>query len=287
MNTRRSVSSALRHVEEDQPSVADVVAMLEAEGVRSVEALVERMLHDLRREDLPPPSFVDPDEMMRPSTVEPRPHQVPRMPFILDDVHHEPEDIVRFNGQELHFVMARHRPGENLLLAYRDRMNPFATYLRLKTHLWAGALWESNTRDGGFPMPGTPGGTGEPQRPPGVGQGCGFMGAQPCQPGIPSPPHDEAQIQMFDERHYGGNWFWLDRRFSWTDLTMVRRAGMFGFSSNWNDEIDSLASVNASIRYFEHIHFRGSSLTLPPKTPIADLEDSGWNARISSVQNLG
>jgi hypothetical protein len=71
--------------------------------------------------------------------------------------------------------------------------------------------------------------------------------------------------------------------FSMPDLTRVYRSCFLWWCSGpWNDIISSVRTQNYSIRFYEHIQFQGSSLTISYWNGYSNLGALGWNDRISS-----
>jgi hypothetical protein len=75
--------------------------------------------------------------------------------------------------------------------------------------------------------------------------------------------------------------------FSMPDLTQVYRSCFLWWCSGpWNDIISSVRAENYSIRFYEHVYFQGSSLTVSYWSAYSNLVALGWNDRISSFQLL-
>src|SRR5215217_8731459 len=78
------------------------------EGIQSLEDLAKRLIEALQDPKRRPqrPNYEGlfseptPDELLE--KIE---HKVPKVPFILNGVTYDPEDIVEFNGQELCFIV--------------------------------------------------------------------------------------------------------------------------------------------------------------------------------------
>jgi hypothetical protein len=218
-------------------------------------------------------------------------HVAPEVPFVLDGIAYEPEDIRRFDGKALIFIPIVATDGSTWLQVFHEEIGAvIASYFQVRQ---LAAL--INPSDFQFPGPQTPPPPGTPTPPP-VLVGCGYPGLPPCgqsqqpppgptpPPREPNPPVTWGQVQMFDDADYQGNWFWLAKGYMWKDLTRVSRGGWFG--GEWNDEISSLSSTNTSCIYCEHINLEGSKFLVGPNTPKHNLEVFGWNDRISSVWNF-
>lgn len=268
------------------------------DGILNLEDAVEHMLKRIRNDielRKTEPRLVDFAHLGRrtpPDTARGIVHPAPEVPFVLDGVTYEPQDIRRLNGQALLFIPVVAADGSSSLQLFHEEIGTvLAGYLQVRQV--ASLVYPTD-----FPIPGVsgptkpgepppptypplnpPGGSGAPPPPPPAGGGGGGGGSV-----FPPAPFTYGQIQMFDGGGYQGNWFWLAKGFMWTDLTRVSRGGFFG--GDWNDEIFSLGSTNTSCIYCEHINLEGSKLFLGPNRPIDNLVPLGWHNRISSVWNF-
>jgi hypothetical protein len=304
--TIEKVHNVLQALHKDRIDTLTKEALVRAfndDGISDLEGLAEHMLKRIKKDTAiqqTEPHVIDfaalgkrtPQDVAR-SII----HVAPEVPFILDGVAFDPEDIRRFDGQALVFIPIVAADGSNRLQVFHDEIREvLAGYFQMRQ---IGYLISPND----FPIPGVsnpPPGTppGQPPQPgdPPVIVGCGGTTGIPCgapqpPPGPapthtePNPPVTRGQVQMFDDADYSGNWFWLAKGFMWKDLTRVSRGGFFG--GDWNDAISSLSSTDTSCIYCEHINLEGSTLLLGPNKPIPHLSSLGWNDRISSVWNYG
>jgi hypothetical protein len=214
------------------------------DGIFDLENVAEHMLkrikHDkeIRENEPHPINFAQLSKLTPRDTASRIIHVPPEVPFILDGVAYDPQDIGRFNGQALHFTPIVAADGSTWLQAFYDEIRPIlGGYFQVRQidKLINPKSWDDNLP----PPPGYPPNTGNP---PPLG-GCGYAGLPPCgapQPpkGPPTggggwspepiPPYTRGQIQMFEDADYSGNWFWLAESHMWTDLTRVSRGGWFG-----------------------------------------------------------
>jgi hypothetical protein len=293
------VLDALSHGTLSELKEDEILEALREEGVKNLEELVRRLsksIRDLENKYIQRSIPLDLELLSKPTPseiVSKIVHKVPKLPFIIGNTEYDPTDINRFNGQELHFVLATHPRGDDVLIVFREKMNPLMNYLQMKYisqlgSVWAlGYAWPTDWPPGpAWPPPPTP-----PVPLPGSG-GCGYPGLPPCGPGAPTPPVPPApwyptQVQFFEGINYSSSWGWLDAGRGWPDLTQVSRDNFLFFSSDWNDCISSLSSTGSECTYYEHINFQGSSIAIPPNKPVPNLLDIGWNDRISSIANWG
>lgn len=267
------------------------------DGIFDLEGAAEHMLKRIKKDteiqktELHPIDFAQLGRCTPQDVAHSIIHVTPEVPFILDGVAFDPEDIRRFNGQALLFTPIVEVDGSTWLQVFHDEIRQvLAGYFQMRQ---IGSLINPNDFIPGVSNP--PAGTPPGQQPPpgyppivGCGGTTGIICGQPQPPpsdAEPNPPITWGQIQMFDDANYSGNWFWLAEGYMWKDLTRVSRGGFFG--GDWNDEISSLSSTNTSCIYCENINFEGSTLLLGPNKPIPHLSMLGWNDRISSVWNYG
>jgi hypothetical protein len=269
-----AIKEALRRHETGEPLREEILRALSADGGDPMPQLVDRLLafqnsrqrklHDgalpagnaLARIDRPPPE--------RKEIV----HRPPQVPLYVDGVAIEPTEIVRFNGQALHFVVSKlPREGEVVLNAFTGP--DYLNYLK-----------GAHVASFGFQEPAWP-------MPP-IGGACGWMGVQPCvTPVHPAmgPPFTSGQIQMFEDIEFRGDWFWLAKGRAYPDLRKVERGCTLWWCGDWNDIISSMAGTDTQVTYFTDINYGGSSYTIPANTPFHDLRTLGMNDTISSVVN--
>lgn len=281
----------------------ELVKAFNDDGIFDLEGIAENMLKRIKKDieiqkteprliDFTPLGKRTPQEVT--STIV---HAVPEVPFVLDGVAYDPEDIRRFDGQALVFIPIVAADGSTWLQLFHENIEEvIASYFQVRQ--LAALINPNDFSIPGLPPP-TPPGT-PPGQPPPPGYpplvGCGAPGLPPCgqsqqpppgptpPPREPNPPVTWGQVQMFDDADYAGNWLWLAKGYMWKDLTRVSRGGWFG--GDWNDEISSLSSTNTSCIYCEHVNLEGSKLLVGPNIPKHNLSVFGWNDRISSVWNF-
>jgi len=144
-------------------------------------------------------------------------HAAPEVPFVLDGIAYEPEDIHRFDGQALVFIPTVAADGSTYLQLFDEKIGEIiASYFQVRQI--AALINPSDFNIPGLPPP-TPPGTPPGQQPPGIPPlvGCGSPGLPPCgqsqqpppgptpPPREPNPPVTWGQVQMFDDADYAGN----------------------------------------------------------------------------------
>jgi hypothetical protein len=216
-------------------------------------------------------------------------HRVPQIPFYVNGITMEPEDIARFDGQPLHFMLNEEEHGEPRLIAcerYRD-----VGHILQRRALIGLIRAELAARD--------------IASRPAIGRGVTFqpnVGVTPayytCPTGEP-PGRPPAGAQFFEDINFGGDWFWLDPGWQYNDLRDL----------DWSDMISSIKTGDGALGLFDHIHLQGDSFTMAGQVPkamwqypghpvcgpyflgwdtsmrqnIANLVLIGWNDRISSI----
>lgn len=174
---------------------------------------------------------------------------------------HDPKDIIRFNGQELHFVLAP--AGDHLLVV--DNRTLLKSWLELAYHEQYGyrsyTHFDTGTpRAGGFGT-GTPDGSGAVLHIPLGGTG-------------PHHPH----TLFWEHINAKGASLYLRPGRGYKNLKKVSM-GIFG---NWNDEISSVTLSGTSMAtLYEHINWEGQTLNLFRSE--RDLHRLGWGDRASAV----
>jgi hypothetical protein len=221
-------------------------------------------------------------------------HPVPAIAFTIDGVLYDPHDIRRFNGEALVYIPTITADGTyGLQLFHEETSAVIATYLQ--TRYLASLLFPDDPSIPGLPPPRQPGDNsngGIKQGPPNLippgdsgsssGSSSGGTGVPTPQPSL--PPVTEGQVQMFDGVAFNGDWFWMARGRTWSDLTKVSRGGWFG--GDWNDAIMSLSSTGTACIYSEDINLQGSKLYIGNYHAVSDLTPLGWQRRISSAWNF-
>jgi hypothetical protein len=248
-----------------------------AEGIRSLEDLAQRLTKALRDPEGLPQRINYEDLFSQPTpreVLETIEHQVPKVPFVVDGAIHDPEDIVRYNGQELGFIPQK---GGTELLVLKDK-SVWAPFLRtaLLSRAVSAALM--------------------PQGIPSVAQSVGnpldatmlnlTIEGLPMGPfGPPVPPPLRPEVWLFTDIAYAGSGLVL---YSGESRRNLLEVGDWPWVSDFNDKFSSVYRTSGLSMGFEHIHFQGSFLWLGPSdTGWYDLTHPGWNDRISSVINSG
>lgn len=247
-----------------------LLAAFQAEGVRSLEDLTQRMTDELQKSNgqpqpIPYDSLFAPPSPEFVAQIE---HPIPQVPIVVNGVTYAPEEITRFNGREIGYIPqdgGRHL----LLLTDRDAWVPF-----VKSALLARAVASSVDRHnlGGFSWS---------RSAPALAM---FAGPTVVVGGPTTYP-PQPWIGYFEHYECNGDGVWLDSGESRTDLRCV---GSWPFKSDFNDTFSSYSRSTGLSMAWEHIHFTGDWLwTGPNATDMMDLRWVGWNDRISSIINSG
>lgn len=246
----------------DRFDEADIVASLREEGITTIEQLVSRAAAR-QRDGRPQNSIRVGVEATEPGL--PLQHSTPHFPVAVDGVVYDPNDLSRFDGSALHFLLLHDESGP-LLQATTDAKKIAA----IKA---VDVLVRPRDFVPDRPEEGLPGGRHKDPRQDHY---------EPPPP--PQPPVTGSSIQMFSDIDWEGDWCWLDKGFQISRLSKVSRNTVLMFSGDWNDHISSLSATDGFVTYFEHANFQGSSITIEPYHPKNHLLDIGWNDRISSVR---
>jgi hypothetical protein len=256
-----------------------LLAAFQEEGIGSLEDLAKRLTEALQ-EPIGVPQRVNYENLFsRPTpsdVLETIKHQVPKVPFILNGVEHDPEDIVRYNGQELCFI-PQHQldPPMLLVLAHKEVWGPFLRTLflikaaseSLEGYQYGGLHWENIPG----PIPPEP-----PPLPPPTTDG-GSIGGVASLPPVPD-------LKLYTDEGLQGDELILESGESYRDFTHI---GWWAFAGDWNDLITSIYPTTSLCMVFEHAGFQGSSLFVGPREGFHNLTDVGWNERISAAINSG
>jgi hypothetical protein len=265
-----------------------LLTAFQEEGIQSLDDLAKQLTKALQDPKGLPEKLNYETILSRPTPrelVETIVHQVPQIPFRVDGVLYNPEDIVRFNGKELCFIgNNRSRDPELLVLEDKSVWAPFVRMTMLTRQVSADPVVMSpeggRTRVG----PSTFGGGGFPTSPPGKGTVIIPPGGGPTKGSIGGPPETGPALVLYEHARFQGDSLSLDSGESYRDLTHV---GWWVFASDWNDKISSNSDTTSLCLAFEHVGFQGSTLWLGPHLFNWDLTALGWNDRISSVINSG
>jgi hypothetical protein len=258
-----------------------VLAAFEAEGIRSLEDVAQRLTAALRSDD-GQPQPIPYETLFAESTprevVAAIEHPVPEVPFVVDGVWHDPADIVRYNGQELSYIPQKGGT-ELLILADKRVWAPLVQTALLSRTVANGLVAHSHplgTSIAGQGFGGSPGVAGPPDaRTLNIFQ-TDSMGPVPD----PPPPWTAGIVDI----NMNGDGVWLYSGESRRDLTEVN----WGLFDDFNDTFSSLHRTTSLCMAFEHVGFTGSHLFFGPSfTNWLDLRQIGWNDRISSFINSG
>lgn len=237
-------------------AIEDVIAELRSQGVDSVEATVNTLRQGVKQRKQNSANVLRPVSLRRsmptsPELVADIVQRVPKVPWTLNGVLYDPEDITRFNGQELHFIAS---PSGDHMMAVDDRT--------LIQNWWQLTYLEQYRQFG--------------NRPGGMETSTTAFS--------PTQAHFQPYTIFADDINFGGDWLTVAADRGWLDL---RDAGTF---SDWNDIISSVHLVGTRIAViYEHIYLGGQSFTIqaPPGVldyGILNLVQFGWNDRASSLE---
>lgn len=188
-------------------------------------------------------------------------HPIPSVPVIVDGVRYPPEEISRFNGTLLQFVLTADAVQEGYMYAFTtdERLLEF-----LSEH---GQLPSGDLREGGI-------------------EGVDYYvseGGEPPLPTLEGSPVSACEpsdywTKFFKDINCGGGVFGSAPGVEWSDLR-YRPEG-------WNDVISSLVVATAAswATLYEHINFGGDQLWVESGLELGDLRDYGWNDRASSIR---
>lgn len=271
--TAENLTTLLMRSNYDDLSPETLLAAFQAEGVRSLEDLTQRMTQELQRSDARPQPIPYESLFTTPTPreiVERIEHSVPEVPIVVDGVTYDPQDITRFNGQEIGYI-PQNGGSSLLLLTDRSVWAPFVRSAMLARSL-ASAV--ERYEYGGFQW----------NSPPENAQPATFDG-----PVIIIPPPTEQPIPYWiaylEHDDLNGDGLWVYSGESRRDLRYV---GSWPFQSDWNDQFSSYTRTRGLSMAYEHIHFTGSWIwTGPSSSHTLSLRSFGWNDRISSVINSG
>jgi hypothetical protein len=248
----------------DRPSRGEAIEALRAEGVDTVEGLVDRLLafrHPLPR--LTRGESVLARTEAQPATLENIYYQPPQVPLYVDGVSVDPADISRFNGQVLNFVVTK-----STLHAFTG--NDHITFLK---GAYADSLASRSSLATAMRYPMT--------------AAAGPRASTTADLLTFDCPFSYGQVQMFQDIDYGNNWFWLGANSVDQDLRFIERGCFLWWCGDWNDQISSMGATDTKVIYYWDINFSGPTLTVYPYFCVPDLRVYGWNDEISSIWNVG
>ncbi len=258
-------------------SPENLLTAFQEEGIHSLEDFAKQLTEALKNPKGIPEKLDYETIMSKPTPqelVETIVHQVPQIPFRVNGVLYDPEDIARFNGKELGFVMNnRSKEPELIVLEDKNVWAPFVRMTMLTRQVLSDPVYkpaESGRSTGG----------------PNNLEPASFGGAViVVGPGGPAPiPVSGAPLWLYEHGEFAGSLLSLDSGESYRDLTDV---GWWVFGSDWSDRVSSTSLTSSMCLAFEHVDFGGSMLWLGPHQYYRDLTAVGWNDRISSVINSG
>ena len=264
-----------------------ILGAFREEGIGSLEDMAKRLVLTFR-DPLSAPQAINLGAIMRRTPkrdLEAIVHKVPKYPVLCDGVVYDPGDIVRFNGQALLYIVDGTFGGNILVVEDHETIRTL-----LVTYLFGGiaaraadiaAVVESKAVPPSVPplRPQAESGIGtqEPGTEPPPFNMYPYKGCNPCIE--PSPV-----LRLFSQKFFWGSRLDVQPGTQWSDLT---KAYIFWPFDDWNDEITSVQPTTSAALFKEHVDFKGSYLIVPKLKHIYDLEDYGWNDRISSVLNVG
>ncbi len=266
-----------------------LMAAFEAEGIRSLEDLATSVTEALREPHRGGPGPVPIQELGQPTAPALRgttKRPTPKLPVRVDGTLYDPQDVGRFDDDELAFFVR----SRDEIFALRDRavwgpiiqsmfLTNMATGLVSRPVLAASAGSLSVTDYGPHYCP-YPGYT-DPWTP---FSSCPYPPPPPEHPApIPNPP--PYVVRLATEKLWHGDHLDVGSGESYMDLTHV---GWWIYAEDWNDKFMSIHQMTCLAGVFEHVHFGGDYLQIGPNTGgWSDLDLVGWGHRISAVINSG
>ncbi|MFD9360091.1 hypothetical protein [Streptomyces sp. NPDC060031] len=255
---QNTVLKLLAAIVEDGTTIEDGIAQLKSEGIDSLESALAILRGGLK-------SSQAPSDMMKPIDIHgvrqnssPDPvrsvHKAPKVPFILNGTTYDPEDIGRFDGQELHYIAT---PGQDHMLVVDDP--------ELIT-TWRQLLYLDRYRQGGNRR---------------------TLSAEPVGR-LNRSDRTYPRTWFFDDAGWQGHQIYLDANRGYDDLTNVS-TWLWPFA-NWNDRISSVWLIGTRVAVLhDNVGWSGESLTLQIfdaayELMIGDLTEWGWNDRASSLE---
>ncbi|HEX4816231.1 MAG TPA: hypothetical protein VFV66_26095 [Nonomuraea sp.] len=241
-------------------AIEDGVAELRNEGIDSLDQLLAVLKRGVRERELMRADAMQPVSPLR-ARKKPSPEltarivqRIPTIPFLLNGVMYDPQDITRFNGQELHTVAT---PDADHMLAIDDR-EVIESWWRL-TYL---ERYRSELHH--------PEAEGRPSK---AGDGQLLKTFYP-------------RTWFYEHINLGGSQIYLNKNRGYKDLTEVSD----GLFSDWNDKISSYYMIGTQVTVLhEHVNWTGQTHSTvlsypPPERKVLELLSVGWNDRASSVE---
>jgi hypothetical protein len=244
----------------------DIVAQLRNEGFDALDVVVAALAGQARKQPAARRRAQRPIDVRSFWTPTPPElaaqivHKVPKVPFVLNGTLYDPEDVRRFDGRELHFLVK----GDELV-AFEDR--------DVMARAWE-LMFVAPRTETPLIAPANQLARGGPEGP------------APW-PWWPWDSDDDAGTYFYEDSGYEG-WgaeLYLRQNYGYWDLTEVCRG--FLCSDDWNDVISAVGcffkggSGPTICVLHEHINMQGSTLTC---CGCKELDSFGWNDRASSVE---
>jgi hypothetical protein len=252
-------------------SVEDIARHLRDQGISTIEDIVGSLRSAASAAEaavlpsvIDSATFFSPERLAAPGNIV---QVVPSVPILIDGTLYDPQDISRFDGQELHFIAT---PGGDHLLAISDRA--------VMSKWWEGTFLSSLA-----------------SRPP--LEALALLSPQLAAAQYMTRSTDfPATVVYYSDINYGGWSISHPPNRGYANLTQ-HHMGVFGWGSAWNDKISSVSGqkVRLSVLY-EHINWGGQTFTLWSYTPSSpegpvphaiidarNLHPWGWGDRASSV----
>jgi hypothetical protein len=259
--------AALAH---SDAQVEDVTAQIRNEGLDALDVIVALSAQSLKTQKnyaqiQTSIDFTQFSRKTQTETVADTFHRVPKRPFVLNGTLYDPQDIERFNGQELHLVDANDR--EPIFAV--DNRETIAKVWEL-TYLSSLSSDLKKYQHGGYQFGGTSSSNGAED----------FI-TFPGHPIFIGSPGKLAVTYFYEHMDFTGDSMSLNANRGYNNLRDLGR-GLFGLG-DWNDIISSVRlNGNFVCVLHDHIHYQGNSLTLFKDNKY--LEALGWNDRTSSIE---
>jgi len=271
---KNSEYNVIDAIADKSATATDIEEILRKRGVNSIAEFIDQLRKDADTQERRAQSaIIDFRRFTVPDDYRPRAattHRVPTIPIFVDRVLIDPSDINRFDGQELHLVVA---PDQKSMVGITDR--------RVISKWWEMTYISALL--------------GQCVADVCCGQGEREISSEPSKAFSYSPPHPSCDY--YEHPEYQGSSISHDANRGYADLTAVH-SGVLGWGDSWNDRISSLIVTNMSICVLhEHVFWAGNTLTFqatplaspegPPSYPstwVRELSSYGWNDVASSVE---
>jgi hypothetical protein len=239
--------------------IEDGVRELRKEGIESLEDALSTLANGLKdREErrkgaLQPVDFQQLRRSTPPEVVSRIVQNVPDVPFRMNGTSYDPEDITRFNGQELHFVAGPHQD-HMLVVDNRNMIVDWLQFAYLDRYIKGGHETAVNATS--------------------MHEGPQTIRSAPVSLFWDDIDLTEYAITVNKDRGYR----------DLTDLDFFWPSGQ-----TWNDRISSISMYGTGVaELHEHTNYFGQSFTwvLPFGTPygeVRNLHTYGWGDRASAI----